>query len=155
MAGAVEKKIKELKLALPVLAKPVGVYVPAVKSGNWVVTSGQLPLADGRLTFKGRVGKEVTTENAQKAAKIALINALAAVQWAIKDLDRIQKIVRMNGYVCSAVDYHDHSKVMNAASELLLQIFGDEVGAHSRVSIGCLELPMGSCLELDLTVEIK
>lgn len=150
-----EKQIKELKLTIPSLAKPVGQYVPAVKTGHLVYTSGQLPTSDGRLDFKGRVGKEVTTENAQRAAKIAVINALAAVKWVIRDLNRIQKIVRLNGFVCSAIDYYDHAKVLNGASELLIQIFGDEVGAHSRATVGVLELPMGSCVELDLIVEVK
>lgn len=150
-----EKKIKDLKLFIPSLSKPIGSYVPAVKTGNLVFTSGQLPLSDGRLDFKGRVGKEVTTENAQRAVKIAVINALAAIKWSISDLSRIKKIVRLNCFVCSAIDYHDHPKVANAGSDLLLEIFGEDIGAHSRVTIGVLELPMGSCVELDLVVEVK
>ena len=150
-----EKQIKDLKLVIPTLAKPVGQYIPAVKTGHLVYTSGQLPTSDGRLDFKGRVGKEVTTENAQRASKIAVINALAAVKWAVHDLNRIKKIVRLNGFVCSAIDYYDHAKVLNGASELLIQIFGDETGSHSRVTVGVLELPMGSCVELDLIVEVK
>lgn len=150
----VEKKIKDLKITIPTLSKPVGAYVPAVKSGNFVYTSGQLPFVDGRLIFKGRVGKEVTTENAQKAAKAALINALAAIQWLLRDLNKIRRILKLTGYVCSAVGYNDQAVVMNAASELLLQIFGNEIGAHARTTIGNLELPMGSCLELDLMVEV-
>lgn len=154
MSKKVEQKIRDLKLVLPDLAKPVGSYVPAVLTGNLVYTSGQLPLTDGRLNFKGRIGQEVTTENAQRAAKIAVINAISAIRWLIKDLDKVKKIVRMTGYLTSAVDYYDQAKVMNAASDLLTQIFGEEIGSHSRVTIGCLELPMGSCLELDLIVQI-
>lgn len=150
-----EKTIKDLKLVIPALEKPTNLYIPAVKTGNQVYTSGQLPLVDGRLIFKGRVGKEVTTENAQRAAKAAIVNALAAVKWVIHDLNRIKKIIRVNGYVCSAIGYNDQAKVMNAASELLLQIFGNEAGSHSRVSIGVLELPMGACVEIDLVVEVK
>ncbi len=150
-----EKKIKDLKIDIPSLSPPVGSYIPAVKSGKLVFTSGQLPLSDGRLNFKGRVGKEVSTENAQRAAKTALINALAAIKWAVSDLNKIKKIVRLSGYVCSAIGYNDQAKVMNTPSELLVQIFGDEIGSHSRVSIGVLELPMGACVELDLIVEIK
>jgi len=151
----IEKRIKYLKLSVPTLAKPAGTYVPAVKTGKLIFTSGQLPLADNRLIFKGRVGKEVSTENAQRATKTALINALAAIKWVVKDLDKIKKIVRLNCHICSAIDYFDQAKVANAASDLLLEIFGDEVGAHSRVTVGVLELPMGACVELDLIVELK
>lgn len=151
-----EKQIKNLKLDLPILGKPVGLYIPAVKAGSLVTTSGQLPFAaDGRLLFPGRIGKEVTLENGQRAAKAALLNTLAAVKWAIKDLNKIKQIVRLNGYVTSAIGFNDQAKVMNAASELLLQIFGEEIGAHSRVSVGVLELPMNSSVEVDLIVEVK
>ncbi len=150
-----EQRLKELKLNIPVLSKPAGVYLPAIKTGNLVFSSGQLPLADNRLTFKGRVGKEVSADNAQRAAKIATLNALAAIKWSIGDLNKIKKIVRLSGYICSAIGWNDQAKVMNSASELLIDVFGEEVGSHSRVSIGVLELPMGSCLELDLIVEIK
>lgn len=151
----IEKRLKELKIVIPTLAKPVGLYVPAVQTGSLVYTSGQLPFADGRLTFKGRVGKEVTSDNAKRAAKIALTNALAAIRWVVKDLNKIKKIIKLSGYVCSAIDFNDQPAVMNAASEMLLDIFGEQVGSHARLAIGCLELPMGSCVELDLIVEVK
>lgn len=151
----IEKKIRSLKLAVPTLAKPVGSYIPAVKTGNLVYTSGQLPLSDGRIIFPGRVGKDVTTENAQVATKTCLINALAAIKWVAKDLDHIKKVVRLNGYVCCAIEYYDQAKVLNAASELLVQIFGDQIGSHSRVTVGVLELPMNACVELDLIVEVR
>jgi len=151
-----EKQIKALKLDVPTLAKPVGLYVPAVQTGKLVFSSGQLPLADGgRLAFKGRVGKEVTVENGERAAKISLLNCLSAIRWAIGDLNKIKKCVRLNGYVCSAIGFNDQSKVINAASDLLIQIFGEENGTHSRASIGVLELPMGAAVEIDLIVEIK
>lgn len=151
----IDKKLKELRVEIPELSKPAGYYQPAVRTGSLVYTSGQLPLVDNRLIFPGRVGKEVNTENAQKAAKAALVNALAAVKWLTHDLGKIKKIVRLSAQVCSAIGYTDHAKVANGASELLLQIFGDEIGAHSRVTVGCLELPMGACVELDLIVEVK
>lgn len=150
-----EKQILSLKLAIPSLSPPIGTYVPAVKTGNLVYTSGQLPLSDGRLLFKGRVGKEVSIENAQRASKAALINTLAAVKWLIGDLNRIKKIVRLNGYINSAIGFLDQPKVLNSASDLLLQIFGETTGSHSRTAIGVLELPMGACVELDLIVEVK
>lgn len=151
-----EKRIKELKLDVPFLVKPVGLYLPAVQTGKLVFSSGQLPLADGgRLAFKGRVGKEVSIENAERAAKIAVINCLSAIRWAIGDLNKIARCIRLNGYVCSAIGFNDQSKVINAASDLLIQIFGEENGSHSRVSIGVLELPMGAAVEIDLIVELK
>ncbi len=150
----IQKNLKELKIDIPTLAKPAGSYVPAVKTGNMVYTSGQLPLIDGRIIFPGRVGKDVTTENAQRATKAALVNALAAAQWILGNLSKVKQIVRLTGYVCCAIDYHDQAKVMNAASEMLLQIFGEEIGSHSRVTVGCLELPMKAVVELDLIIQV-
>ena len=149
-----EKRARELKRPIPSLAKPVGLYKPAVRAGKLVHTSGQLPLSDNRLVHKGRLGQSVSLEHAQLAAKIALVNCLAAVKYEINDLNKIKQIVRLNGFVSSSIDFYDQPKVLNAASELLLQIFGDQVGAHTRTAIGCLELPMGACCELDLIVEI-
>jgi len=151
----IQSQLKNLKITIPQLTKPVGLYIPAVQTGKIIYTSGQLPLSDGRIQFPGRVGKEVPLENAQRAAKTALINALACVQWIVGDVNKIKKIVRLNGFVSSAIGFNEQAKVMNAASELLLQIFGEEGGAHSRVSVGVLELPLQACVELDLIVEIK
>ncbi|OVE81019.1 hypothetical protein BVY03_05005 [bacterium K02(2017)] len=150
----IEKRIKELKLTLVELAKPVGSYVPAIKYGDMITTSGQLPFADRRLIFPGRVGKEVTFENAKRATKAAVMNALAAVRYQCGDLDHIKKIVRLNGYVCSALSFNDQPGVLNAASDLLIDIFGEEVGQHTRCAIGVFELPLRSCVELDLTVMV-
>lgn len=151
----IEKRIQALKLNLVELAKPQGVYVPAVQYGNIITTSGQLPFQDNRLIFPGRVGKEVSIEQAQRAAKIAVLNALSAVKSVIRDLDRVTKIVRVNGFVSSALDFNDQPKVMNGASELLVEIFGEEIGTHTRCAIGAFELPMKSCVEIDITVEVS
>jgi len=150
----IEKRIKELKLDLVELAKPQGLYVPATKYGNLITTSGQLPFKDQRLIFPGRVGKEVSLENGQRAAKAAMMNCLAAVKYICRDLDKIKKIVRVNGFVCSALSFNDQPKVLNAASEMLLEIFGEEEGAHTRAAIGVFELPMRSSVEIDLTVMV-
>ncbi len=148
----IETRIKQLKLNLVELAKPQGLYVPAVRYGDVVTTSGQLPFLDQRLIFPGRVGHEVTLENAQRATKAALMCCLAAVKSVIGDLDKIEKIIRLNGYVCSTTGFNDQPKVLNAASELLIDIFGEEVGTHTRCALGVFELPMKACVELDLTV---
>ena len=151
----IEKRIQALKLNLVELAKPQGVYVPAVQYGNIITTSGQLPLQDNRLVFPGRVGKEVSLEQAQRAAKIAVLNALSAVKSVIRDLDRITKIIRVNGFVACAIDFNDQPKVMNGASELLVEIFGEDIGLHTRCAIGAFELPMKACVEIDITVEVS
>lgn len=150
-----EKNIKNLRIVIPALTRPQGVYIPAVKTGNIIQTSGQLPIVDRRIAYPGRVGKEVSIEQGGKAAKHAIVNALAAIKWIIGDLNKIKKIIRMNGFVCSAVGFNDQPKVLNEASELLLDIFGDEVGSHTRTAVGVIELPLKACVEIDLTVEIK
>ena len=151
----IEKRIQALKLNLVELAKPQGVYVPAVQYGNIITTSGQLPFQDNRLISPGRVGKEVSLEQAQRASKIAVMNALSAIKSVIRDLDRVTKIIRLNSFVASALDFNDQPKVMNGASELLVEIFGEEIGMHTRCAIGAFELPMRSCVEIDLTVEVS
>lgn len=150
----IEKRIKQLKLTLVDIVKPQGLYIPATQFGDLITTSGQLPFADRRLIFPGRVGKDVSIENAQRAAKAAIMNCLAAVRYVCGDLDRVKKIVRMNGFVCSAMDFNDHPAVMNAASELLIDVFGEEIGAHTRCALGVFELPMKACVEIDLTVQV-
>lgn len=143
-----------MKLPLVDVLSAQGVYVPAVKTGQLVITSGQLPFQDQRLVYPGRVGKEVSLENAQRAARVAVVNCLSAIRHVVGDLDKIKKIIRMNGYITSALTFNDQPRVMNAASELLIEIFGEEIGTHTRTAIGVFELPAGSCLEIDLTVEV-
>lgn len=143
-----------MKLPLVDIVAPQGVYVPAVRSGNLVITSGQLPFQDQRLVYPGRVGKEVSLENAQRAARVAVVNCLAAIRFVIGDLDKVKKIIRMNGFVCSALTFNDQPRVMNAASELLIELFGEKIGAHTRTAIGAFELPLGTSIEVDLTVEV-
>lgn len=150
----IEKRIQELRLPLVELAKPQGSYVPAVKTGKLIYTAGQLPFQDQRLLFPGRVGKEVSIENAQRAAKASVLNALAAVKSLCKDLDQVKKIVKVTGFVCSGLGFHDQPKVLNAASELLVDVFGEKIGQHARSAIGVFELPMGSCVEIELIVEV-
>lgn len=151
----IEDRIKKLKLTLTELPKALGSYIPAVRCGNIVTTSGQLPISEQRLIFPGRVDKEVTVENAQRAAKAALLNCLSAVRSVIGDLDKVKKVIRLNGFVCSALAFNDHPRVLNGASDLLIEIFGQEIGSHTRTAIGVFELPMKACVELDLTVEVS
>ena len=149
-----EEKLAELGLALPPAPKPVGAYVPAVRTGNLVFVSGQLPMRDGKLLATGHVGREVALEAAQACAHQAALNALAVIAAEIGGLPKVSRIVRLTGHVASAPGFTDQAKVLNAASELLAQVFG-EPGHHSRAALGAAELPLGAPVELEMIVEVR
>ena len=149
----VEEKLTELGLALPAAAAPVGAYVPAVKTGNTVFTSGQLPSADGALVATGKVASDTSIEDAALGARQAVLNALAAIKAIVGSLDSVRQVVRLNCFVNSAPGFTDQAKVANGASELLTAIFG-EAGAHTRCALGAAELPLNAAVELDLIVEV-
>ena len=153
----IEARIRELGYKLPVAPAPVAAYVPAVTSGSYVYTSGQLPFVDGALPETGKVsdsGAEgsVTPENAKKYAGISLLNALAAVKSVIGDLDRVQRVVKVVGFVASEVNFTAQPAVINGASELLGEIFG-EAGQHARSAVGVPVLPLDSPVEVEIIVE--
>ena len=150
----VEKKLIQIGLLLPEVPKPVASYVPAKKTGNLIFTAGQLPLVSGELISKGLLGKDVEIEQAYKAARICTLNALAAIKSLIGDLDQIQQIVRVVGYVASVPTFTQQPAVVNGASELLLEIFGEN-GKHARSAVGMAVLPMNASVEIELTVEVK
>jgi len=149
-----EQKIKQLGIELPPVPAAVGAYVPAVRIGLTICTSGQLPLADGKLVAEGKVPDETSLQQAQLAARQAALNALAAVRSLTSSLDNVARVVRVNVFVNSAAGFVDQAKVANGASELLLEIFGD-AGMGTRCAIGVAELPLNAPVELDLTVELK
>jgi enamine deaminase RidA (YjgF/YER057c/UK114 family) len=149
-----EQQLRNLGIELPPAAKPVGAYVPAVRTGSLVFTAGQLPLKEGRLIAVGHVPDPVSLESAQAAARQAALNALAAVRGVVESLDNVAKVVRVNVYVSSAPGFTEQAKVANGASELLSQVFGD-AGAHTRRAIGAAALPLNAPVELDLIVEVK
>jgi enamine deaminase RidA (YjgF/YER057c/UK114 family) len=151
--GKVESRINELALSLPEAPKPVAAYVPAKQTGNLVFTAGQLPTINGELISKGLLGQDVEIEDANKAARICTLNALAAIKGVIGDLDRIKQIVRVVGYVASDATFTQQPAVANGASELLLEIFGEN-GKHARSAIGVAVLPLNASVEIELTVEI-
>ncbi|EWS80231.1 RidA family protein [Brachybacterium phenoliresistens] len=151
-AGSVTARLQELGLALPPVAAPVASYVPAVVSGSWVHTSGQLPLVDGALPATGKVGAAVDPQLAQDLARTCCLNALAAVQAQIGSLDRVTRVVKLTGYVASDPSFSGQPAVINGASDLLGQIFG-EAGAHARSAVGVAVLPLDAPVELDLVVE--
>ena len=147
-----EEKLHALGLELPPAPKPVGAYVPAVRTGNLVFVSGQLPMKDGELMTLGHVGGEVALEEAQDCVRQAVLNALAVVAAEVGGLANVARIVRVTGYVASAPGFTDQALVLNAASELLAEVFG-ETGRHSRAAVGAAELPLGAPVELELVIE--
>ena len=152
--GKVESRINELNLSLPDAPKPVAAYIPAKRTGNLVFTAGQLPMVNGELISKGLLGQHVDIDEANKAARICTLNALAAIKGVIGDLDRIKQIVRVVGYVASVPTFTQQPAVVNGASELLLEIFGEN-GKHARSAVGMAVLPMNASVEIELTVEVE
>lgn len=150
----VENKLAELGLTLPEVAAPVAAYVPAVRSGDLVFTSGQLPMVAGKLSTTGKVGDEVTPEEAKALAQICALNALAAVKSVIGDLDRIEQVVKVVGFVASAVDFTGQPGVINGASELLGQALG-EAGVHARSAVGVAVLPLDAPVEVEIQVRVR
>jgi enamine deaminase RidA (YjgF/YER057c/UK114 family) len=151
---SVKEKLAALSLTLPTAAAPVAAYVPAVKTGNLVFTAGQLPVVDGKLVLIGKVGSDVTAEDAKKMAEICALNALAAIS-LVADIDQIEKIVRVGGFVNGAPGFVAIPAVINGASELLIKIFGDVIGKHARTAVGVAELPLNAPVEVEMVVQLK
>ena len=152
--GKVEDRLKSLGMVLPELPAPLAAYIPAKKTGQVIFTAGQLPLLKGELICKGLLGQDVDVEQAYQAARICTLNALAAIKGVVKDLDQIVQVVRVVGYVASTSTFTQQPAVVNGASELLLEIFG-EVGKHARSAVGVASLPLNASVEIELTVEVK
>lgn len=148
---SVSARLTELGLELPAVAAPLAAYVPAVRTGNLVFTAGQLPMVDGKLVRTGKVGKDVTPEQAAELARIAAFNALAAID-ALVGLDAVTRVVKVVGFVASAPGFTGQPAVINGASNFLGEIFG-EAGAHARSAVGVSELPLDSPVEVELVVE--
>ncbi|NLU65248.1 RidA family protein [Rhodococcus sp. HNM0563] len=153
MAATWTARLAELGITLPPVAKPVAAYVPALRSGNTVYTSGQLPMVDGTLAYVGKVGSDVSADDAKTAARICALNALAAVD-ALVGIDNVVRIVKVVGFVASADGFTGQPGVVNGASELLGEIFG-ESGAHARSAVGVAELPLAASVEVELMVEVR
>jgi len=151
---SIKDKLSSLGLTLPVAAFPVAAYVPAVKSGKLVFVAGHLPLVDGKIVKEGKVGKEVTPEEAKAMAQICALNALAAIS-LVADIDQIKKIVRVGGFVNGAPGFVAIPGVINGASELFIALFGDENGKHARTAIGVAELPLNAPVEVDVIVQLN
>ena len=150
----IETKLKERGIVLPTAPKPVANYVPAVRAGELLFTSGVLPMREGRLAYEGKLGKDLTVEHGQEAARLALLNALAVVKQEAGSLDRVVRIVRLTGHVASAPGFVQQPTVLNGASDLLVGLFG-ELGRHTRAALGAAELPLNSPIELELIVQVR
>ncbi|HEU5349218.1 MAG TPA: RidA family protein [Ktedonobacterales bacterium] len=149
-----EARLRELGLVLPETPIPAANYVPAVLTGNLIFVSGEIPTVNGQLMMQGKLGRDLSVEQGQLAARQALLNGLAAVRGLTGTLDAITRVVKLNGWVASAEGFSNQSQVVNGASLLLEEIFGD-AGKHARASIGVAELPLGAPVELELIVEVK
>jgi enamine deaminase RidA (YjgF/YER057c/UK114 family) len=147
------ERLAELGLTLPPVAAPVAAYVPAVRSGDFVYTSGQLPTADGKLSAVGKVGGEVSAADASGLARTCALNALAAAASAAGGLDQIRRIVKVTGFVASAPGFSGQPQVINGASELFIEVFGED-GKHARSAVGVAELPLNAPVEVELIAEV-
>ena len=150
----VNKRLEELGVKLPDPPDPLGAYVPAVISGNLLYVSGQLPLKDGNLIFKGKVGADVTQEEAYQAARVSSINALAVIGKETADFSKFKRIVKITGYVSSAQGFTTQAGVVNGASDFFFEVFG-EAGRHARVAVGVAELPADSPVEIEVIAEVQ
>ncbi|MBZ4654457.1 MAG: endoribonuclease family protein [Peptococcaceae bacterium] len=150
----VEKKLAEMGLSIPEAPKPVAAYVPAVKTGEYIYTSGQIPLVNGELKFKGKIGAEMTLEQGYEAAKVCALNCLSVIKGLIGDLDKIEQVVKVVGFVNSAPGFNMQPKVINGASELLGAVLGEK-GFHARSAVGVNELPLDATVEVEMIVKVK
>ena len=151
--STIEAKLEQLGLPLPVAPPPVGAYVPVIRMGNLVITSGQLPFVGKQIVFAGKVGATLHEQDGWNAARICTVNALAQIKACVGSLGMIKQIVRVEGYVHSAPDFRGQPQVLNGASELLVELFGD-AGRHTRIALGVAEMPLNAAVQLCLWVEV-
>ena len=153
--GEIDRRLAELGITLPQAAKPVANYVPWVRTGNLVFISGQGPIADGAVAYPGCLGATVTLEDGIKSARLCALNVLAQLKDACGgDLDRVKRVVKLLGFVNSTADFKDHPKVINGASDLMVEVFGDK-GRHARSAVASPSLPMGISTEVEAIIEVE
>jgi enamine deaminase RidA (YjgF/YER057c/UK114 family) len=151
-AGSAKARLAELGIELPVVVQPLGSYVPVVRTGNLVYTSGQLPMQDGKLVQSGKVGVEVAPEHGKELARICALNGLAAID-SLVGIDSVTKVVKVVGFIASGPGFNGQPGVLNGASDLLAEVFGD-AGVHARSAVGVAELPLDAPIEVELVVEV-
>lgn len=149
-----EQRLQELGITLPPPPKPLGSYVPCVKTGPLLYVSGQLPIEEGKLVHPGILGRDVSPEEGAHSARIAALNALAIVKDALGGLDFVQRVIRVAGHVAAVPTFTDHPQVVNGASDFLVDVFGER-GRHARVALGAASLPAGACVELEILFESR
>jgi len=150
----IQKKLENKHLSLPAVVAPIANYVPYVVSGNMVYISGQLPIENAKVKFVGKVGHDFSTEQGREAAKLCVLNILAQLQAAIGDLNKVKRVVKITGFVNAAADYIEQPKVMNGASDLLVELFGEQ-GKHARSAVGVQSLPLNAAVEVEAIFEIN
>jgi enamine deaminase RidA (YjgF/YER057c/UK114 family) len=153
MTMTIDEKLSELKIILPEPPAPLAAYIPAVKAGDLIFVSGTLPLIGGKLLFSGKVGNEVTLAQGMECSRQALLNSLAILKREIGQLDRVKQIVRLGGFVASSEGFTQQPQVLNGASLLLVEIFGEK-GKHARAAVGAAELPLNAPVEIELIVQV-
>lgn len=154
MAGEIEKKLVEIGVTLPSPVAAVANYVPALRVGDMLYVSGQLPIGPEGLTLKGTLGAGVSVEEANAAARLCAINILAQARAAIGDLDKVVRVVKLVGFVASAADCGDQPKVVNGASDLMVEVFGEK-GRHARSAVGVAALPLGATVEVEAIIQVR
>ena len=154
MAGTVDERLKSLGITLPDAPNPVANYIPWVRTGNLVFVSGQLPLENGGIACVGQIAKDVTTDQGYVAARLCALNLIAQARTACDgNLDRVKRVVKLTGFVFCGPDFTDHPAVINGASDLMIQVFGD-AGRHSRAAVGSSALPRGATVEVEAIFEV-
>lgn len=151
--GKVEERLDELGIQIPDVPTPVGSYKPASASGNLIFVSGQLPIAGGKLLYTGKLGADLSVERGKDAARVCSINAIAVMRNELGSLSRIKGIIKLTGYVASSPGFHSQADVVNGASDLFYQVFGDG-GRHARAAVGVSELPLNAPVEIEVVAEI-
>ncbi len=150
----VEQKLQSMGITIPETPKPVAAYIPALQVNDLIFTSGQIPIVKGELKFKGKLGAEISKEQGYQAAKICALNALSAIKGVVVDLDRIEQVVKVVGFVASAEGFTEQPVVINGASEFLQEVLGEK-GLHARSAVGVAELPLGVPVEVELIVKVS
>jgi enamine deaminase RidA (YjgF/YER057c/UK114 family) len=151
---SIEEKLKAMGITLPETPKPMAAYIPAIQTGDLIFTSGQIPILKGELKYKGKLGAEISKQDGYEAARQCAINALSAIRSLIGNLDKIEQVIKVVGFVASANGFTEQPAVVNGASELLLAVFGEK-GKHARSAIGVAELPLGVPVEVEMVVQVK
>lgn len=154
MANTIEARLDALDLALPEVGAAIGTYVPFIHVSGQLLISGQLPMKDGAVAVTGQLGRDVSLDTGREAARLCALNILAQAKAALGDLDRISQLVRLNGFVNASSGFSDHPKVINGASDIMVDILGDK-GRHTRAAVGCSSLPLNAAVEIDAVFAVE